>query len=57
MCATGSELPQAFFPQEVAGGKISVQSACALNTVYICISALTELLQILGALCEVRSKR
>jgi hypothetical protein len=39
MCATGSERPQAFFlagdaslSQEVAGGKISVQSTCALNT-------------------------
>jgi hypothetical protein len=42
MCAAGSERPQAFFSasdasllQEVADGKISVQSACALNTVYM----------------------
>ncbi|PNF16282.1 hypothetical protein B7P43_G10824 [Cryptotermes secundus] len=41
MCATGSECPQAFFLagdtsllQEGANGKINVQSACALNTVY-----------------------
>jgi hypothetical protein len=41
MCATGSESPQAFFSaggaslsQEVADGKISVQSACALNILY-----------------------
>jgi hypothetical protein len=41
MCATGSERPQPFFSagdtslsQEVADGKISVQSACALNTVH-----------------------
>jgi hypothetical protein len=42
VCVTGSERPQTFFssgdaslPQEVADGKISVQSACALNTAYL----------------------
>jgi hypothetical protein len=41
MCATGSDRPQAFFSagdtslsQEVADGKISVKTACALNTVH-----------------------
>jgi hypothetical protein len=44
MCVTGSERPQAFLSpgdgslsQEVADGKISVQSACGLNTVQVVV--------------------
>jgi hypothetical protein len=45
MCASSSSRTEAFFSasgaalsQEVADGKISVQSPCALNTVYILLS-------------------
>jgi hypothetical protein len=48
MCANSTGCAQAFWsasdaavPREVADGKISIQSACALNTLYIFIPVYT----------------